>query len=186
VDTITTAATMLVRKATGEIAEQLIPAAPLSFNVPINTVYSDFSAPANIVLRNSSGSTQLTQIGLLCNSDGLLTVQQLFSITVNTGQTLNINGRITFYNLNPITTPNYYVNIQVVGVTAGGQLVNLGTSATQTVLSKVQYAYTNANFTATDTLVTNLVAIGIQAQILYGEANNTSLVNTMFAQLTIS
>ncbi len=162
------------------------PANTLSFNVPISTVYADAAVPSDITLRNSSGTAQITQKGLLCNANGLFNVQQLFSITVNSGQTINISGRVTFYNLNTITTPNYYVNIQVVGVTTGGQLVNLGTSATQTVLSKVQYAYTNADFRATQTLVTNLVAIGIQAQILYGEANNTALVNTMFAQLTIN
>lgn len=186
-DTITGATKMLVRKPTGEIAEQTIQtvAAPLSFNVPISTVYADAAVPASIVLRNSGGTTQLTQNGLLCNANGLFNVQQLFSITVANGQTININGRITFYNINPITTVNYYTLIQVVGVTAGGQLVNLGTG-TSVNLSKAQYAYTNADFSATQAVVTNLVAIGVQAQVIYGEANNTALVNTMYATLTIS
>jgi hypothetical protein len=184
-DTITTATKMLVRKPTGEIAEQAI-TTPLSFNVPISTVYADAAVPTNILLRNISGGSQFTQIGLLCNANGLFNVQQLFSLTASSGQTININGRITFYNLNTITSPSYYVNIQVMGVTTAGQLVNIGASATQTVLNKTQYATTNASFTATDTLVTNLIAIGIQAQVLYGEANNTALINTMFAQLTIS
>jgi len=92
---------------------------------------------------------------------------------------------MTFYNLLAITQPNYYVNIQVWGVTTGGQLVNLGTQ-TQTVLNKDQYAYTNADFGATDTLVTNLIAVGVRAQVLYGQINATALVNTMFAQITIT
>lgn len=161
------------------------PANILSFNVPISTVYTEGAVPSNITLRNTAGTAQVIQNALLCNSNGLMTLSQLFSITVNTGQTLNINGRITFYNLNPITTPNYYVNIQVWGVTTGGQLVNLGT-VTQTTLSKAQYAYTNAEFSATDTLNTNLVAIGINAQLLYGEADNTAIINTLFAQATIT
>jgi hypothetical protein len=176
---------VLVRDVNGLISEQAI-TTPLSFNVPISTVYADAAVPTNILLRNISGGSQFTQIGLLCNANGLFNVQQLFSLTASSGQTININGRITFYNLNTITSPSYYVNIQVMGVTTAGQLVNIGASATQTVLNKTQYATTNASFTATDTLVTNLIAIGIQAQVLYGEANNTALINTMFAQLTIS
>ncbi|MBX9866091.1 MAG: collagen-like protein [Burkholderiales bacterium] len=160
------------------------PANILSFNVPISSVYADAAIPAVVVLKNSSGTTQLTQNGLLCNSTGLMNITQQFSLVVASGQTISISGRLTFYNISAITQSNYYVNIQVLGLTTGGQLVNLGTQ-TQTTLSKAQYGYTNANFSAKQTLVTDLIAIGIQAQVVYAEANNTAVVNTMFAQVTI-
>jgi len=161
------------------------PANILSFNVPISSVYADAAIPSVIVLKNSSGTTQLSQNGLLCNSTGLMNITQQFSLVVASGQTISISGRLTFYNLNAITQSNYYVNIQVIGLTTGGQLVNLGTQ-TQTTLSKAQYGYTNANFSAKQTLVTDLIAVGIQAQVIYAEANNTAAVNTMFAQVTIN
>ena len=185
--TVTGRTKQLVLDANGVVSEQLIATPPtqFSFNVPIATVYSDGSVPTDIVLKNITGSEQTTQKGLLCNTSSLFDVSQLFSVTVNNGQTINISGRMTFYNLSAITQPNYYVNIQVWGVTTGGQLVNLGTQ-TQTVLNKDQYAYTNADFGATDTLVTNLIAVGVRAQVLYGQINATALVNTMFAQITIT
>lgn len=190
-DTITTATKMLVRKATGEIAEQVITAPAnnnntLSFNVPIATVYADAAIPAAIILKNSGGTTQLTQNGLLCNSTGLMNITQQFSLVVASGQTISISGRLTFYNTNTITQSDYHVNIQVLGLTTGGQLVNLGTQTQTTLLSKLQYGYTNANFTAAQLLVTDLIAIGIQAQVVYAEDGNTAAVNTMFAQVTIS
>jgi len=185
--TVTGRTKQLVLDANGVVSEQLIATPPtqFSFNVPIATVYSDGSVPTDIVLKSISGSEQTTQKGLLCNTSSLFDVSQLFSVTVNNGQTINISGRMTFYNLLAITQPNYYVNIQVWGVTTGGQLVNLGTQ-TQTVLNKDQYAYTNADFGATDTLVTNLIAVGVRAQVMYGQINATALVNTMFAQITIT
>jgi len=185
--TVTGRTKQLVLDANGVVSEQLIATPPtqFSFNVPIATVYSDGSVPTDIVLKSISGSEQTTQKGLLCNTSSLFNVSQLFSVTVNNGQTINISGRMTFYNLLAITQPNYYVNIQVWGVTTGGQLVNLGTQ-TQTVLNKDQYAYTNADFGATDTLVTNLIAVGVRAQVMYGQINATALVNTMFAQITIT
>ena len=185
--TVTGRTKQLVLDANGVVSEQLIAAPPANyqFNVPVSALYADNADVSNIVLKSISGSTQFTQKGLLANSNGLLTLIQQFSLLASSGQTVNINGRLTFYNVNAITQANYYVNIQVVGLTAGRQLVNVG-SVTQVQLSKEQYGYTNADFSATDLLVTNLIAIGVQAQLLYAETGSTAIINTMFAQMTIS
>lgn len=185
--TVTGRTKQLVLDANGVISEQLIAAPPANyqFNVPVSALYADNADVSNIVLKSISGSTQFTQKGLLANSNGLLRLIQQFSLLASSGQTVNINGRLTFYNVNAITQPNYYVNIQVVGLTAGRQLVNVG-SVTQVQLSKEQYGYTNADFSATDLLVTNLIAIGVEAQLLYAETGSTAIINTMFAQMTIS
>ena len=185
--TVTGRTKQLVLDANGVISEQLIAAPPANyqFNVPVSALYADNADVSNIVLKSISGSTQFTQKGLLANSNGLLTLIQQFSLLVSSGQTVNINGRLTFYNVNAITQANYYVNIQVVGLTAGRQLVNIG-SVTQVQLSKEQYGYTNADFSATDLLVTNLIAIGVEAQLLYAETGSTAIINTMFAQMTIN
>lgn len=185
--TVTGRTKQLVLDANGVVSEQLIAAPPANyqFNVPVSALYADNADVSNIVLKSISGSTQFTQKGLLANSNGLLRLIQQFSLLASSGQTVNINGRLTFYNVNAITQPNYYVNIQVVGLTAGRQLVNVG-SVTQVQLSKEQYGYTNADFSATDLLVTNLIAIGVEAQLLYAETGSTAIINTMFAQMTIS
>lgn len=188
-DTITTATKMLVRKPTGEIAEQVIPLAGQGYqfdSIMGSGVYVDAVTEQVLMLRNGSGTSQWMQNVLVCNSSGLMSIGQQFSAEPQSGQTVNVIGKMTFYNTNTITTANYYVNIQVIGLTSGGQLVNLGTSK-QTVLSKTQYAYTVATFSSgAQLLTTNLVAVGIQAQLLYGEANNTVLCNTLAAQMTVS
>lgn len=189
-DTITTATKMLVRKATGEIAEQLIPTfnIPIQFNAPVSSLYSPDLTPTPLLLKSSAGSSQTTQMVQLCTVPGSITLDQLFNATIASGKTLTYTGRLVVYNALTATNANYYINIQMIGVVGStGQLVNLGDIVT-TQLSKVQYAYTPVNISGTYTNPsgTAIEAIGIRAQLLYGEANGTALVDTFFLQGTIT
>lgn len=189
-DTITTATKMLVRKATGEIAEQLIPTfnIPIQFNAPVRSLYSPDLTPTPLLLRSSAGSSQTIQMVQLCTVPGSITLDQLFNATIASGKTLTYTGRLVVYNALPATKANYYIIIQMLGVVGStGQLVNLGDAVT-TQLSKVQYAYTPVNISGsyTNPSGTAIEAIGIRAQLLYGEANGTALVDTFFLQGTIT
>lgn len=186
-DTITTATKMLVRKPTGEIAEQLIPTAqiiPIQFNVPVSSLFSSDLTETELELYSSAGSSQTKQLVQLCTTNGSITLDQVFCARLAVGKTINCEGRLVVYNTQTITQPNYYILIQLVGALAGsGQWVSLGDSASYT-LSKVQYTYNHVDFS---TIYTNLSdtaieAVGIRALLLYGQANATALVDTLFMQ----
>lgn len=188
-DTVTTATKMLVRKATGEIAEQAIPAfnQPYQFNAPAGTLYceDDNMAPQVMTMHNASGGMQNKQKALVATGPALSQVDQVFSLSYNAGQTLVLSGRVSIYNNAVITSANYNATVQVIGKTTGGQLVNLGTS-TQVTLSKAAYAYNFINFSCTDTTSTNIVAIGVRITIQYPQANDTAIVDTLYIQATVS
>ena len=188
VSTVTGMTYVLVIDANGRIAKQLIasPSASLyQINTPISGVYCDSAVDSNVVIKNSAATTQITQKGLTCNSNGAMTLNKLVSYDIPSGKTVEIKGDITFYNINAITQTNYYVNIQVIGMTSGGQLVNLGTQ-TQTILAKDAYKQQKASFSGTQLLVTNLISVGIQAQVIYAEKDNTALINTLYATVSVS
>lgn len=188
-DTITTATKMLVRKATGEIAEQAVPVLnqAYQFNSPAGTLYceDDNMTPQVMTIRNVSGGMQNKQRALVATSNALSQVDQVFSLSYNAGQTLVLSGKVSIYNNALITSANYNATAQVIGKTSGGQLVNLGTS-TQVTLSKTAYAYNFINFSCTDTTSTNIIAVGVRITIQYPQANDTAIVDTMYIQATVS
>lgn len=157
------------------------------FNVPAHTMYTDDDNMISqvISLRSISGSVQNKQKVLFAVQNGLAQIDQSFSLNYPKNKTLKLNGRAVFYNAESVTQSNYYVNIQVIGkVGVSGQLVNLCT-ATQVPLEKAVNAYTIANFSCTDTTVTDISAIGVRMQILYAQKNATALIDTLYIQATI-
>lgn len=186
-DTITTATKMLVRKATGELAEQVIPVIPtnlVQFNAPVSSLYSVDTTVTAIPLKTSSGTAQTTQQVQLCNANGMITLDQIFCATLAVGKTLTYKGKLVVYNAETITQTNYYVTVQPVGALAGsGQWVNLGDS-TQVQLSKVQYAYTPVVFSGSYTNPSGsaIEAIGVRITLQYGQLNATAFVDTLFIE----
>ena len=187
-DTITTATKMLVRKPTGEIAEQVMPvfAQPYQFNAPAGTLYceDDNMIPQVMTMRNASGGVQNKQKALVATGNALSQVDQVFSLSYNSGQTLVLSGKVSIYNNVAITSENYIATVQVIGKTIGGQLVNLGPS-TQVAMSKAAYAYNFIPFSCTDTATTNIVAVGVRIAIQYPQANDTAIVDTLYVQATV-
>lgn len=188
-DTITTATKMLVRKPTGEIAEQVMPvfAQPYQFNAPAGTLYceDDNMIPQVMTMRNASGGMQNKQKALVATGNALSQVDQVFSLSYNSGQTLVLSGKVSIYNNVAITSENYIATVQVIGKTIGGQLVNLGPS-TQVAMSKAAYAYNSIPFSCTDTTTTNIVAVGVRITIQYPQANDTAIVDTLYIQAIVS
>lgn len=188
-DTVTTAKKMLVRKVTGEIAEQVIPVIDQSyqFNVPAGTLYceDDNMIPQVMALRNSLGEIQNKQKALVATGNALSQVDQVFSLSYNAGQTLVLSGQVSIYNNVAITSENYIATAQVIGRTITGQLVNLGTS-TQVAMLKAAYAYNSIPFSCTYTTGTSMVAIGVRVTIQYPQINDTAIVDTLFIRATVS
>ena len=188
-DTVTTAKKMLVRKVTGEIAEQVIPVIDQSyqFNVPAGTLYceDDNMIPQVMAMRNSLGEIQDKQKALVATGNALSQVDQVFSLSYNAGQTLVLSGEVSIYNNVAITSENYIATAQVIGRTITGQLVNLGTS-TQVAMLKAAYAYNSIPFSCTHTTGTSMVAIGVRVTIQYPQINDTAIVDTLFIRATVS
>lgn len=175
----------LVLDVNGRIAKQLI---ANQINIPISGVYCDSAVDGNVVVKNIAAKTQIIQRGLICNVNGTVNgamiLNQLVSYDIPSGKTVEIKGDITFYNVNTINQTNYYVDIQVIGMTSGGDLVNIGTKK-QTILSKEAYKQQKAIFSGTQLLVNNIISVGIQAQALYVEKDNTALINTLYATISV-
>lgn len=188
-DTVTTAKKMLVRKVTGEIAEQVIPVIDQSyqFNVPAGTLYceDDNMIPQVMAMRNSLGQIQNEQKALVATGNALSQVDQVFSLSYNAGQTLVLSGEVSIYNNVAITSENYIAIAQVIGRTITGQLVNLGAS-TQVAMLKAAYAYNSIPFSCTHTTGTSMVAIGVRVTIQYPQINDTAIVDTLFIRATVS
>lgn len=188
-DTITGATKMLVRKPTGEIAEQtILSSVPVQFNAPVSSLYTPDLTPTPLALKSSAGSSQTTQMVQLCTVNGSITLDQVFCATIGVGKTLTYDGRLVVYNAATVTQPNYYIIVQLVGALAGsGQWVNLG-DAISVTLSKTQYAYNQVSFSGSYTNPSGsaIEAIGIRAQLLYGEANITAIVDTLFIEGNVS
>ncbi len=188
-DTVTTAKKMLVRKVTGEIAEQVIPVIDQSyqFNVPAGTLYceDDNMIPQVMAMRNSLGEIQNKQKALVATGNALSQVDQVFNLSYNAGQTLVLSGEVSIYNNVAITSENYIATAQVIGRTITGQLVNLGTS-TQVAMLKAAYAYNSIPFSCTHTTGTSMVAIGVRVTIQYPQINDTAIVDTLFIRATVS
>lgn len=157
---------------------------PVQFNVPVSSLYSADLTPTPLLLKSSAGGSQTTQMVQLCTKPGSITFDQLFNATVAAGKTITYDGRFVVYNALEVTQPNYYSIVQLLGVVGNtGQLVNLGEAKT-VQLSKSQYAYTPVNFSGSYTNPSGspIEAVGIRVQLLYGEANATALVDTLFIE----
>lgn len=157
---------------------------PVSFNSPTHILQANDCIAQKIEFKSSSGSTQSSQLALVCKSDGLITVDQTFPASMVAGQTIVYRGRVSIYNLDAITKSNYYINIQVIGVLAGsGQWVNLG-EGLQGVLSKDKNAANEVSFSNEYTVVGGgtVCQIGVRLQLLYGQADATAFISTLYLE----
>lgn len=157
---------------------------PVSFNSPTHILQANDCIAQKIEFKSSSGSTQSSQLVLVCKSDGLITVDQTFPASMVAGQTIVYRGRVSIYNLDAITKSNYYINIQVIGVLAGsGQWVNLG-EGSQGVLSKDKNAANEVSFSNEYTMVGGgtVCQIGVRLQLLYGQADATAFISTLYLE----
>lgn len=157
---------------------------PVSFNSPIHTLSANDCVSQKIEFKSLSGSTQSSQLALVCKSDGLLQLDQTFPASIVAGQTLVYRGRVSIYNLDTITKSNYYINIQVIGVLAGsGQWVNLG-EGSQGVLSKDKNVANEVSFSNEYSMVGGgtVCQIGVRLQLLYGQADATAFISTLYLE----
>lgn len=166
-----------------------------TWKTPTNTSNVTLSFPAyllggsniakkdDIEIRSSGGAFQGSENGVVATSTALTTVRKFSAFGVALDKTIKLSGRAELYNSDTIDQSNYYVNAQFIGVTAGGQYVNLGDSQ-QIQLSKTKYALNLLEFSAEQKLVTNIISVGVKLDIIYA-TTNTAIINDLIVMATV-
>lgn len=152
------------------------------FNVPVNSLtYDNATANNAIAIKNTTGTVTAFDTKGLVGAVGGMQVQQLFNFPLVNNQSIEINAKLTFYNLAEITEANYFAQIDIFGMLMDNSIETISSNPNAN-LYKTKYTTTDVPVYFKGVTKNSYQGILIRVQGIYLR-DQTALIGSLYGRL---